>query len=287
MEVVGSVEEIWRYPVKSMGGEKIASCRVGVLGVAGDRGWAIRDEKAGEIRGAKKLPHLMRCRASYVSEPDAKGVPVAEITFPDGEKLLSDDKRAAARLSELIGRPVTLWPIQPVENRDFYRRSAPDNPDMMAELREIFGRVKDEPIPGLTMFPAEILEFTSPLGTYFDVFPIHVLTTASLAELSRLNPGANFDARRFRPNFLIKSNDKVRGFEETTWSGRIVRIGEMRLKIEMPTVRCVMPTLEQGELPKDSSVLRTIVKHAEQNVGLYATVAQPGTVKAGDPVVLE
>src|SRR5581483_11506743 len=94
------------------------------------------------------------------------------------------------------GRPVTLWPIQPVENRDFYRRSAPDNPDMMAELREIFGRVKDEPIPDLTMFPAEILEFTSPLGTYFDVFPIHVLTTASLAELSRLNPGANFDARR-------------------------------------------------------------------------------------------
>src|SRR5579885_344683 len=278
MLVIGTVGEIWRYPVKSMAGERIASCAVGTLGIPGDRGWAIRDEKAGEIRGAKKIPQLMRCSAHYVAEPDGSSTPAAEITFPDGSKTRAGDKQTEARLSELIGRPVTLWPIQPVENRDFYRRSAPDNPDMMAELREIFGRVQDEPIPDLTMFPAEILEFTSPLGTYFDVFPIHVLTTASLAELSRLNPGANFDARRFRPNFLIKSNDKVRGFEETTWSGRIVRIGEVRLKIEMPTVRCVMPTLEQGELPKDSSVLRTIVKHAKQNVGLYATVAQPGTV---------
>jgi uncharacterized protein YcbX len=287
MELIGTIQEIWRYPVKSMLGERIASCAVGTLGIPGDRGWAVRDEKAGEIRGAKKMPQLFQCRARYVSEPDGKSIPPVDITFPDGGKLRADDKQAAVRLSELLGRPVTLWPIQPREQRDFYRRAAPDNPDFTAELREIFGRREDEPLPDLTMFSQEIMEFTSPLGTYFDVFPIHVLTTASLEELTRLNPNARFDVRRFRPNFLIKSHEQVRGFDETKWSGRTLRIGEVGIKIEMPTVRCVMPTLDQDDLPKDPSVLRTIVKHADQNVGLYATVAHGGSIKTGDEIVLE
>ena len=292
METIGTIQEIWRYPVKSMAGELIDSCSLGTLGIPGDRGWAVRDEKAGEIRGAKKLPQLMRCQANYLAEPAGDSVPPTEITFPDGSKVRAGDQQAEARLSELLGRPVTLWPLQPKDRCDFYRRSVPDNPDMMVELREIFGRRDDEPLPDLAMFAQnphsqEILEFTSPLGTFFDVFPLHLLTTASLAELTRINPAANFDVRRFRPNFLIKSNDRVRGFDETTWAGRTLRIGEVRIKIEMPTVRCVMPTLDQKTLPKDPSVLRTIVKHADQNVGLYATVAHPGRISTGAEIVLE
>ena len=49
---VGTVIEIWRYPVKSMGGEQLDRCVVGERGLPGDRGWALRDEVAGEIRGA-------------------------------------------------------------------------------------------------------------------------------------------------------------------------------------------------------------------------------------------
>jgi MOSC domain-containing protein len=287
MEKIGTIEEIWRYPVKSMAGERMTSCSVGTLGIPGDRGWAVRDEKAGEIRGARKLPQLIRCAASYVSEPDGKSVPAAEIIFPDGAKTRAGDKQTEARLSELLGRPVTLWPIQPKDQLDFYRRAAPDNPDIVAEFREIFGRNEDEPLPDMGMFPAEILEFTSPLGTYFDVFPLHLVTTACLEELSRINPSAKFDVRRFRPNFVIKSNDKVRGFDEQKWGGRTLRVGDVQIKIEMPTVRCVMPTLDQSTLPKDPSVLRTIVKHADQNVGVYATVAHSGQIKAGDEIVLE
>ena len=292
METIGTIHEIWRYPVKSMAGELIPSCSLTTLGIPGDRGWAIRDEKAGEIRGAKKLPQLMRCQAHYLGEPAGDTIPSTEITFPDGSKSRAGDQQTEARLSDLVGRPVTLWPLQPKDQRDFYRRSAPDNPDMMVELREIFGRRDDEPLPDLAMFAQnpysqEILEFTSPLGTYFDAFPLHLLTTASLAELTRINPAANFDVRRFRPNFLIKSNDHVRGFDETKWAGRTLRVGEVRIKIEMPTVRCVMPTLDQKSLPKDPSVLRTIVKHADQNVGLYATISHSGHIKAGDEVILE
>jgi len=287
MPTIGAVKEIWRFPVKSMAGESLASGTVGGLGIVGDRGWALRDEKAGEIRGAKKMPQLMQCHAAYDEEPAPGRVPAATITLPNGDLLHTGDPAANQKLSALLGRPVTLWPLQPKEDKDFYRRAAPDNPDMMAELREVFGRVGDEPIPDLGVFPSEILEFTSPLGTYFDVFPLHLLTTASLKELARRNPAARFDVRRFRPNILIDTGAAVDGFDETGWSGKTLTIGNVRIKLEIPCPRCVMPTLKQDDLPHDPSVLRTIVREAAQNLGMYATVAQAGKISVGDPVALE
>jgi uncharacterized protein len=287
MPTIGAVKEIWRFPVKSMAGESLARGAVGGLGIVGDRGWALRDEKAGEIRGAKKMPQLIQCHAAYVEEPAPGRVPDATITLPGGERVRTGDPAANKKLSALLGRAVTLWPLQPKEDKDFYRRAAPDNPDMMAELREIFGRVGDEPIPDLGVFPPEILEFTSPLGTNFDAFPLHLLTTASLKELARRNPAARFDVRRFRPNILIDTGDAVNGFDETGWGGKTLKIGDVRIRLEMPCPRCVMPTLKQDDLPQDPSVLRTIVREAAQNLGMYATVAQAGKIAVGDPVSLE
>jgi len=270
-----------------MGGERLQRCELGASGIAGDRGWALRDEKAGEIRGAKKLPDLLRCTARYLSEPEAGAIPPAEITLPDGTRLKSDDGAAATRLSDFLGRVVTLWPRQPATATDHYRRAAPDNPDFMAELRAIFGRTTEEPLPDLSVFPPEIMEYTSPLGTYFDAFPVHVLTTASLATLHRRNPSARFDVRRFRPNVVIDTTTEVTGLIETAWSGKTLRIGAARIKIEMPCVRCVMTILPQGDLPADASVLRSIVRDAAQNLGAYATVTRAGTIAVGDPVELE
>ena len=63
--IVGRVAEIFRFPVKSMGGERLPRVEVGPQGVPGDRAWAVRDETRGGIRGAKKIPALMGCRARY------------------------------------------------------------------------------------------------------------------------------------------------------------------------------------------------------------------------------
>jgi hypothetical protein len=133
------------------------------------------------------------------------------------------------------------------------------------------------------VFPQELFEYTSPLGTYFDAFPIHLLTTAWLDELARRTPGAQFDRRRFRPNFLIEPENGRRGFVELDW-GKRVRVGEAMLELTVPCARCVMTTLPQQDLPKDPSVLRTIVRESEQNVGLYASVVEGGRVRVGDPV---
>lgn len=286
MATLGRVREIWRYPFKSMQGERLERCEVGTLGLPGDRGWAVRDETAGEIRGAKKMPALLLCTARYRAEPGGGRIPPVDIRLPDGTTVASDAPTAAARLSEVVGRRVTLWPIVAASDREHYRRGRPDDPDMLADLRQVFGRMDDEPLPDLSVFPQELFEFTSPLGTYFDALPIHVLTTASLATLAAKNPGAAWDVRRFRPNFVIETTPGTTGLAEEAWCGRTIRLGALELRCEMATPRCGMTTQPQEGLAKDPSVLRTIVASAGQNLGAYANVARPGRVAVGDSVTL-
>jgi uncharacterized protein YcbX len=280
---IGVVRELWRYPVKSMGGETLATCALGTLGIPADRGWAVRDEDAGEIRGAKKLPALLGCEARYRTEPIGDDVPHADIVLPDGTKTATDDPDIDGKLSALVGRRVRLHPRRPPDDRDHYRRGLPDLPDMEAELRQIFGRTPDEPLPDLSVLPPELFEFTSPPGTYFDVSPIHLLTTASLAALG---PGDRFDRRRFRPNVLVETDPGTTGLVEASWAGRTIGIGDAAVRGEIPTMRCVMVTLPQPGLGKEPGVLRTIVRDAGQNLGLYAAVSATGKIAVGDPVVL-
>ena len=116
---------------------------------------------------------------------------------------------------------------------------------------------------------------------------VHLLTTASLAALAALHPEGRFEARRFRPNLMIESPAGAEGFVENDWVGRRLRIGDAVLRISHRTVRCVLPTLAQGDLPKDPVVLRTAVKNNGGDVGVYAMVETPGTVRAGDELRLE
>ncbi|MEA2624281.1 MAG: uncharacterized protein QOD06_326 [Candidatus Binatota bacterium] len=282
---VGEVTEVWRFPVKSMAGERLDHATVGAEGIPGDRGFALRDEAAQEIRGAKKFPLLMRCAARYLREPGNGDIPTAEIRLPDGVLTTTDDPEISARLSHLLGKRVTLHPRRPRTDLEHYRRRLPEEPVALErELREIFGRLESEALPDLSIFPREILEYTSPLGTYFDAFPLHFLTTASIRALTRENPDASFDSRRFRPNFLIDCEGE--GYVENGWTGKALRVGGITCKVEMPVVRCSMTTHAQQDLPKDPSVLRTIVQKAGSNVGIYATPLTPGEVKLGDPVEL-
>jgi uncharacterized protein YcbX len=76
------------------------------------------------------------------------------------------------------------------------------------------------------------------------------------------------------------------GAVENDWVGRAIRIGEFVVKGEVPTIRCAMPMHAQAELPRDPSVLRTIVREANQCLGLYASVIEAGSIGTGDAVEL-
>lgn len=303
---IGTVKQIWRYAVKSMAGEQLESCNVGTLGIPADRGWALRDEKIGEITNGKDNPLLMQCQARYCEQPVDGAIPHVVMRFPNGVELTSDLPDVNARLSELLGKPVSLWPRQPATNLEHYRRASKlarafgrlarlrafraalpvltSFGKANAELRKGFSREPGEPVPDLSTLPPEILEFTSPLGTYFDAFPIHVLTTSSLDMMARLNPTATWDARRFRPNFVVETNPTIKGLIESEWAGRTVRLGNVEIRCEIPTVRCGMTIQAQKDLPKDPSILRSIVKDADQNLGVYASVVTAGDVRVGDVV---
>ena len=303
---IGTVKQIWRYSVKSMAGEQLESCMVGERGIPGDRGWALRDDKTREITNGKHFPPLMRCSARYLESPSDGLIPHVEMTLPDGSKLRSDQEDVNARLSELVGHQISLWPLQPASNTEHYRRNSKTArllgrmarfkpfraalPALTsfghanAELREAFSREPGEPVPDLSTLPPEILEFTSPLGTYFDAFPLHVLTTASLELLSRLNPAAVWDVRRFRPNFLIETDENVKGLVESEWSGQKIRLGSVELKCEIPAPRCGMTIQAQKDFPKDPTILRSIVKDADQKLGIYANVITAGEIRLGDAV---
>jgi len=306
--IIGTVQQIWRYPVKSMAGEQLTDCTVGSLGLPGDRGWAIRDEEKSEIKTATRIPLLMQCASRYREQPSDDHIPHVNIIFPDGASVASDDPEVNIRLSAALGKQVRLWPRQPASDKEHYRRpgaaarvigplinipgfrallpAITKLPSIDATLRAAFSRTKDEPTPDLSQLPKELFEFTSPLGTYFDAFPIHVLTSASLRVMSQANPSAMWDVRRFRPNFFVKTIDGMEGLVESEWADRTLRIGSVEVKCEMPAVRCGMASNAQKELPKDPSVLHTIVKEANQNLGVYASVAKNGAVREGDQVEL-
>jgi uncharacterized protein len=306
--LIGTVDQIWRHPVKSMAGERLDQCVVAQLGIPGDRGWALRDEQTGEITNGKKIPLLMRCAARYREQPTDDDIPTVEIILPDGTNVRSDDEHVNEKLSLALGKQLTLWPRQPAENREHYRRKSTaarivgslsrNNsfrsllptltklPQLSEPLREAFGREESEPIPDISQLPPEVLEFTSPLGTYFDAFPIHIVTKASLDAMGQVNPAALWDPRRFRPNFFVNTTEDVKGFVEANWKGQTVRIGSVELKCEIPTARCAMTTHAQAGIPKDSSVLRSIVRDADQNLGIYASVIKNGRIAIGDRVEL-
>ena len=285
----GRVTQIWRHPVKSMQGERLDATRLGPLGVPGDRGWAIRDEVRGGIVGAKKIAALMQCRARYVSEPrgDEAVMPAPEIETPDGALFRADAEDANARLGASLGRSVTLHPRHPATDLAHHLRAAPDNADFEIELRATFGREKDEPLPDLSVFPPEVFQYESPLGTYFDAFPILFVTETSLRHLQELAPASRVDVRRFRPNFVLALDGDATGFPEAAWIGRSLRIGEARLRVDTPCPRCVMITHPFDDLPKDVALMRTVVRDANQCIGAYAKVETAGAVRVGDEIALE
>lgn len=97
---VGLIKELWRYPVKSLGGKVIAGDDVGIRCIPGDRAWALRDEIRGGMRGAKKIPGLMNFAARHLSEPPFDGSGQAEIVMPDGAIVITGDREIHKRLSD-------------------------------------------------------------------------------------------------------------------------------------------------------------------------------------------
>jgi uncharacterized protein YcbX len=284
------LHSIYRYPVKSMGGQTLTTTELTANGIPGDRSWAVKEGEGGAIRGGKRSPELMNCSTRVISEPSAQqSSPAVEIGLPDGTFIRTDDDQVNARLSALVESPVSLWPLMPADQLEFYQRQAGEpgaNIDPETLLREVFARTADEPLPDLSQFPPELFQYESPPGTYFDAYPLLLLSRNALAQMQQAAPESNFDVRRFRPSLLIdvtaESGSPDDAFPEQAWAGKTLKLGGATLKIEMECPRCIMTIHGFADLPRDPSIMRSLVQENAGNLGVYATVLEPGAISVGD-----
>ena len=266
----GTVVSLWRYPVKSMQGEELNASAVGTRGLLGDRAYALVDAADGKIASAKnprKWPNLFAFRAAYADAPRAatETAPVW-ITLPDGTLTGSDRPELASLLAPVLGRSIAL------------HAAVPEKPVLEEYWPDIEGLDHRDAVTDEAM----------PAGTFFDLAPIHLLTTATLDRLRALYPPGRFEVRRFRPNIVVAVDGAPQEFAENDWVGRTLRIGsQVRLHVTRPCGRCVMTTRPQSDLPADPGILRAAVQHNRGHVGIYATVVQGGTIRRGDALTLE
>jgi uncharacterized protein YcbX len=285
------ISEVWRFPVKSMLGERLDRVTVTADGVLGDRAWAVVDASDGKVASAKnprKWRALLACQAEFLDDPNGDApAPDVRITFPDGTSVSSGDMAVHDALSKYLGRAVTL--TSRVPDAPIFEETWPDVEGMAPA--EVIDSTRTRVDEGESVSDLS-LAMAAP-GSFLDLAPIHLLTTASLAELAGLQPASEFAVARFRPNFVI--DDAGEGFTENGWVGVDVHLGAATVNVLMPTMRCVMTTMAQGDLPEDRGVLRAAATHNRVEisglgqwacVGAYAGVVEPGDVCAGDRVAI-
>jgi uncharacterized protein YcbX len=273
---IGVVEDLFRYPVKSMLGERLSELDVGEGGVVGDRAYALR-EASGRVVTAKKWAAMLELGACYDRPPSSEHLAPLRITLPDGRTIHAEDPDASSVLSAALGRPVVLERAHSGQ-----RNVAEIDPAI------VFGDVSvEDMVAGQTAATLPDV-FGLPSGTFFDSASIHVLASATLAHMRRLiGDDARLDPRRFRPNLVVETTPGAEGFVEDGWLGGTLEVGDsVRIAALRPALRCVMTTHRQSDLARDMRVLRTAAQHHRGHVGVFAAVGAAGKVRLGDPVVL-
>jgi uncharacterized protein YcbX len=258
VRLTGSVLSLWRYPVKSMQGLAVDAVDVGSACIEGDRRWAIVDVASGRVMSAKRTQELLQAAATQEC-----------IVLPDGTEVPLDS-RADGSLSAWLGRPVTL-------------RAAAGSQDLSYQMT--FDPPNDD---------ADFYDIPIPSGTFLDLSPVHLVTTATLDGCARMRPDLDWDVRRFRPNLVIAIDGDP--FLEDRWTGRRLRVGPVVLQIAQPTVRCAMPLRGQPRIgptkpglecqPELFQAINTLNQAAPNHLGVYADVVTTGVIHIDDEVVV-
>lgn len=254
MTNVGTVAQLWRYPVKSMQGAPTETVEVTDGGVAGDRRWALVDAESGYVLTAKRAGALLQA----VGRDDTA-------TLPDGTVVDLAAPEAADVIGAWLGRSV--------------------------ELRSAAAMVGEEPNIDMTFDPpnddAEYYEVPIRKGSLLDLGAVHLVTTATLHGCAAARPDLDWDVRRFRPNVVIEHDGEL--FAEDRWVGGELRIGEVVLHLDQPTVRCAMPLRAQPGLDREPGIFQALSDLntvTPNHLGVYASVVTAGSIQVGQSVEL-
>lgn len=265
---VTKVLDCWRYPVKSAAAEAVTQLALTTDGVVGDRLWAVLADD-GTVVSAKhpsRGGRLLHVSASYDDETGA-----VTVSLPGGPAYSAGDPQLNTALSEWLGRPVAITDVVPSELA--LHRLWPREAGMLPEWAD--AQPGDQVLTQVA---------GAARGRFVDYGQLHLVTTGALARLET-ELGRPVQPLRFRPNLLIDLPDDPS-------PGDVVHIGDAELLIDLPTPRCVMPSLTQaGVAASEPDVLKILARHHRQPVadrgnaavfGRYAIVRRAGRISKGD-----
>ncbi len=260
---LGTIESIWRYPVKSMRGEEIPHTYTAYTGLMGDRiyGVVAADGSPGHPwHTARNQEDFVLYKARYTSSEALLLPPNLDASYSEWEPGIDPiypDSDAFVVSVETPGGK-TYDDIQ--------------DPAFVADLEKLTGR-------------SLRVHFTQ--RGQFDARPVSLISLSAAAKLGE-ELGMNIDKRRFRANFYVEWDNQDDPFFEQTLVGKTLKIGaKLELTIVERDPRCTMITLDPDTAEATPKLLRHLARNHDGNAGVFAAVLQRGPVYKGDPIVLK
>ena len=260
---IGTIESIWRYPVKSMRGEEIPHTYTAFTGLMGDRIYGVvaaDGDPSHPWHTARDQEEYVLYKASYASSEGVLLPGNLQATYDDWEPGID--------------------PIYPEEDAFKVSVETPEgvsyddirDPVFIADLEKITGR-------------SLRVHFTQ--RGQFDARPVSLISLSAVAKLSE-ELGMNLDKRRFRANFYIEWDNQDDPFYELSLVGKTLKIGEhLELVIVERDPRCTMITLDPDTAEETPKLLQLLGRNHGGNAGVFAAVIQRGRVNQGDPIFLK
>jgi len=259
MSIVGKVESLWRYPVKSMRGEDLDEMFVGYAGVYGDRLFA------------------------FASSANANGFPF--FTGRDQRQMIR--YRARFRNPEKAARPVNLSDAEKHNATPLY--AAPN--DLMVDIETPDGKTFAINDPALidnlraNIDEKHQLTLLRSDKAMTDCRPLSIFAVQSAKKLGE-ETGTSVDKRRFRANVYLDLNSSW-GFAEDAFVGKTLRIGpKVVVSVVERDPRCIMITLDPDTAEKSPAILKAVAQAHEGMAGVYGAVLAEGMIHKGDSVEL-
>jgi hypothetical protein len=261
MRVVGQIESLWRYPVKSMRGEELQEAFIGFPGIYGDRLHAFQSSAAPKgfpyLTGREQEAMLLY-RPRY-RHPERTMKPV---NLADAEAMGSGLTPVYAKFSDFT---------VDVETPDG-ERLAIDDPRLIGILRNGL-RDRHE----LTLLRSD--------RSMTDCRPVSIFSIQTARRLSQ-ELGIVLDKRRFRANLYIELESGA-AFGEDQFVGRTLRIGaRTAIAVLQRDSRCKMITLDPDTAQPNPELMRSLARDHEGKAGVYGAVLVEGTIRPGDEIAL-
>lgn len=253
---LGTVVELWKYPVKSAQGHRVDSLLAHERGFEGDRIVGFVNTETGKLLSAKRHKELLTA-TGYVDH----------LELDDGRVLAFDDPTTTVAVGEWLGVPVALARAGTGEQVSYEMNFGPLDGD------------------------APTIEVPAPRSTLLDLGAAHLLSRATLDHAAASAPEFDWNVRRFRPNIVIDTGGDE-PFVEDAWVGKQVVVGGVTFAGLMPTIRCAMPMRAQAPGDDDTPLESQPEMFAALNeihgnyIGIYLNVDTPGTITLGDPVAV-